>query len=176
MFFAKRLRQILLASMASALIFAGPCLAQTNLVQPGWANYAVLSKNVQSRLAKGAEIRIAVNFSLSTPVESSAPDKIAEAQIQSRKRIYQEIGQECDLLTQTLAQRCELQSANVNSSVQNRGGFGSIGPAQAAVILTGANASFRVMLRAAPEKGGGEPIQKKLRARSGAPAQKPNSP
>jgi hypothetical protein len=78
-------------------------------------------------------------YQFSVPVKSAEPAAQFEASEQGRRMVYEIIGNECRLLQATLASSCSAERANVQSSVQQRGGSDG--------LAINGSASFKIILK-----------------------------
>jgi hypothetical protein len=97
------------------------------------------------------EVRVSINLSTLAFLDAGDPSKSIAAQTDARKSLYELIGRECGLLTQTIARQCRIESISVNSNIQANREYGMPMPVRNSTVQVGASANFRVILRDAGE-------------------------
>jgi hypothetical protein len=108
------------AGFTALVLLASPAAAQSRDLEPG-------------------SVRLSVNIQMF--VASDDKDLNAKAEI-GRKAMYELGGSECKLILVSMGETCELETMQVQSSVQQRGGNG-----EPTVSVSG-SAQFRVKLKA----------------------------
>ena len=87
------------------------------------------------------EIRVQVNMSFFVPGPVNASEASLKSQEDARKMLYANASRECDVLRETIASACRIESVSVNVNRNNYGG------AQGEGFTATGNFGFRITLK-----------------------------